>query len=260
MLAIAVRTRARRGAAPSGGPPALDARWRASGRASTDRASGRPAAPTPARRWGRTRSRPSPRAGRDPAAARALGERQRNRGPRIGADGDGEGQDADVACPAPVRRQAVEGGEQQGVVLGIRGVLAGIAPGADARAAIEGIHFQAGVVGEGRQSGGARPEPGLDRGVGPERRAGLLRVARDPEVVQRDELAMGQVQQLPEFAKLVRRPGRDQQARPAHRRTVARMAACASNSWARPASARSIRPFAATRSNGLPSAVPWSST
>ena len=46
----------------------------------------------------------------------------------------------------------------------------------------------------------------------------------------------------------------------AQRLTVASTSACAANSVSSPAVARSIRPSIAARSNGLPSAVPWTST
>ena len=71
---------------------------------------------------------------------------------------------------------------------------------------------------------------------------------------------MVEVEELAQFAQLVDRAGRDEQAAVGHRRMVARTAACASNRLASPVSARSSSPFAATRSNGLPSAVPCHST
>ena len=54
----------------------------------------------------------------------------------------------------------------------------------------------------------------------------------------------------------VEAPGHDH----GQRRTVASAAACASNSVRRPSFARSSSSSSDARSNGLPSAVPWSST
>ncbi len=163
---------------------------------------------------------------------------------------------ADVSGTALLRGEAVQCLEQLRVVVRIGRVLSGVPPGAHARTAAQRVHFQAGVVGQCRQSAGTQPEPRLDRGVRLEGRAVLDRVALDPEVVERHEIRPTQVQQLAQFAQLVGGARRDQEAPVGHRRTVARAAACASNSCARPPSARSSRPLAATRSNGRPSAVP----
>ena len=153
-----VRTRARPAAAPSAAPPGPGARSRSSRPASTGRASARRAAPTPARRSGRSRTRRCraapvairprhvPRANVSALAAaraRVAGQRQREH--------------AHVARPASLGRQAVERGEQLGVVVGVGGVLAGVAPRPDARPAVERVDLEPGVVGERRQAGGARP-------------------------------------------------------------------------------------------------------
>ena len=99
------------------------------------------------------------RRGGDPAAARPAREPERQApvrtAPGAGLRGrigrrQGQGEDADVAGPASIRRQVAEGREQQRVVLGVGGVLPGIPARAYARAAVEGIDLQPGVVGEGR--------------------------------------------------------------------------------------------------------------
>ena len=74
----------------------------------------------------------------------------------------------------------------------------------------------------------------------------------------------GGMEQLAQLADLVPRPGRDDEPRPvnrlAHRRTVAIASAWSAKSRWRPTPARSSRWSTPARSNGLPSAVPCSST
>ena len=180
--------------------------------------------------------------------------------PRAPTDlGQCQREDAHVARPASLRRQAPQRGQQLGVVCLVRRVLAGVSPRPHARAAVERVDLDARIVGQRRQAARPHPEASLDRGVRLERLAVLDRVARDPEVVERHEHAPIQRQQLAQLAQLVHGARRDQQPL-RHRRTVARTAACASNRRASPVSARSSSPSAAARSNGLPSAVPCSST
>src|SRR4029077_14887709 len=136
----------------------------------------------------------------------------------------------------------------------------GVASGPHAGSTAQRVDLDARIVGEGRQPAGADPESGLDRGVGLERLAVLDRLTVDAKVVERDKLGLIERQKLTQLTQLVRRVCRDEQAPFAHRRTVARMAVCASNSLARPPSARSSRPVVAARSNGTPSAVPCNST
>ena len=179
-----------------------------------------------------------------------------------------QGQHADVARAASLGRQAVERDEELGVVLGVRRGLAGVTAGPDPRAGIEGVDLEPRVVGKGRQTGRSGGEAGLDPGVRLEGEAVLDRVTRDPELVEGDEVQVVEPfdsEQLPELAQLVGRAGCDDEPaaaprRRGQRRTVASAAACASNSRVRPVWARSSRASTRARSNGLPSAVPWSST
>ena len=187
----------------------------------------------------RTSGRP-PRAPARSGCARA--RTQTYRAPRAGAGNP---------------RSAVE---QLRVVVGIGGLSPAYRRVRTPGPAVEGIDLQPRIIGQRRQARSARPGPGLDRGVRLERGPVLDRVVGDADVVEGDEVGVRQVEQLDELAQLVCRAGGDEQPPAAHRLTVARTAAWASNRLASPASARSSRPTAAARSNGLPSAVPCSST
>ena len=169
-----------------------------------------------------------------------------------------------LTSATPVRRwQPVQLGEELRVVVVVGGVRAGVAPGPDAGAAVERVDLEAGIVGDRRQAGLSGAETGLDPGVRLERLAGLVRVVADPEVVEADELSPVELEQLAQLGQLVRRVRGDEQPRRAgsgHRLTVARISVWAANSFSSPDVARSIRPSIAARSNGLPSAVPWTST
>ena len=213
---------------------------------------------------------PSPRRPhRDPAPGRAApgedidgpsatGDRLRHR----------QREDADVARTAALRGQATEGGEQLLVVLGVGRGLAGEPPGPDAGPAVEGIDLEARIVCQGGQPGRPGRESRLDPGVRLECQAVLDRIAEYADLVERDEVEVVESlagEELPELAQLVGRARRDDEPAAARRgwdqrRTVASAAACASNSRARPDWARSRSASTRARSNGLPSAVPWSST
>ena len=215
------------------------------------------------------------RLARDPAAARppSIDEAQAARG---GGVRQGQGEDADVAGATPLRRQPGQLAQELGVVLGVGGVRAGVSARVDAGPALELGDLDPGIVGERRQAGRARGKAGLDPGIRLERQAVLDRLARDPEVVEGDELQGRDVEQLAELPELVRRAGRDDDparrrsggdgsARaagrgPAQRRTFESASAWASNSFPSPTWARSSRASTRARSNGAPSAVPWSST
>ena len=206
---------------------------------------------------------------RDPAAGRPPPGQDLQATPTL-RDGRRQGQreDADVPCTAAGRWQAVERGEELRVVLRVSRGLARVAPRPDARAAIERVHLEAGVVGQRRQAGRPGGEAGLDAGVRLERQAVLDRVTPNPELIERDEVQVVKAfrgEQLPQLAQLVGRPRRDDQPAAAplgrgQRRTVASAAAWASKRRVRPVWARSSRASTRARSNGLPSAVPWSST
>ena len=203
----------------------------------------------------------------DPQAARRRRVRGRER------------QHADVAGRALRRRQSLELAEQSNVVLLVGGVRASIPTRPNAGPATERVDLETGIVGQGRQAGGPSGEPGLDARVRLEGEAVLDGLALDAEIVERDEVDAVDVEQLPQLSKLVGRVRRDDDASSGscghlvgglsvpfravprrQRRTVARAAACASNSFSRPVWARSRRLSTRARSNGLPSAVPWSST
>lgn len=180
---------------------------------------------------------------RDPAPGRpAPGRHLEAPGPPRSDLGPGEREDADVARAAAFRRQAGERGEELGVVLGVGRGLAREPAGPDAWPAPERIDLEAGVIGEGRQTGRPGREPGLDPGVGLERQAVLDRVASDPELVERQEVEVDEAlvsQELTQLTQLVRRSRRDDEPGAAppdrgQRRTVASAAAWASNSRPRP--------------------------
>jgi hypothetical protein len=69
------------------------------------------------------------------------------------AVGIGDGDDAAEAGGTFFGGQAAEGGEEFAVVLVVAGFFAGVAGGADAGFAAEGIDFEAGIVGEGEAFG-----------------------------------------------------------------------------------------------------------
>jgi hypothetical protein len=203
------------------------------------------------------------RRGRDPAAAGSP-PAQESQAPGRRRIRDREAEHAHVPGAASRRRQARELRQQLRVVLGIGGVRAGKAAGPDPGPAIEGVDLDPRVVGQGRQAGRASREAGLDPGVRLERLAVLDRLALDAEVVERDELDLRQREELAQLAQLVARARRDDEPRApgdgAQRRTFASASACASNSLPRPRFARSSSSSTRVRSNGAPSAVPWSST
>src|SRR4029079_9704019 len=109
-------------------------------------------------------------------------------------------------------------------------------------------------------------EAGLDAGIRLERQAVLDGLPRDAEVVQRHEIRAVDPEQVQQLPQLVRRARGDDDARlreatvaAVQRRTEGSAVAWASNSRASPPSARSRRLSTRLRSNGSPSAVPWSS-
>ena len=155
------------------------------------------------------RPRQVPRAsvtGRPAARPRDVGQRQ--------------GQHADIAGAAAHGWQACQGFEQLAVVVGVGGVLAGVAPGPDAGTPVQRVHLDPGVVGQGRQAARPGAEPGFQGRVRLEGLAVLDRVAGDPDLVERDQLGAVEVQQLAEFAQLVGRARGDEQARTSHRPTA----------------------------------------
>ena len=97
---------------------------------------------------------------------------------------------------------------------------AGAAPGS-ARAHLnlgialaEGVDLETGVVGQGRQAGKRGEEARLLGRVRFERIAVLDRVARNAGVVEADQPCGKRAAQVAQLAQLVRRPGRNEQARP----------------------------------------------
>jgi hypothetical protein len=211
------------------------------------------------------------RRGRDPAAGRATDEADRHGIARAGTGARRrEREHAHVPRAAAFGREAVKLGEELRVVVEVGRGRSRVPPGPHAGSPVEGVDLETGVVGEGRQPGPPRTEPGLDPGVRRERLAGLLGVVGDAQVVEADELAALEPEELAQLAELVDRVGRDEEARTRHRptrhrrtrhrRTVARISVWAANRRSSPDEARSISPSIACRSNGLPSAVPWTST
>jgi len=180
---------------------------------------------------------------------------------------EGEREDAHVARGPALERDARELAHELLVVVRVGRVRTGIAPRSDARAAIEGVDLEPRIVGEGRQAGRPRGEAGLDPGVGLEGEPVLDGLSRDPELVERDESRGTKPEQVPQLAQLVLGACRDDDPsrrwvgrRFAQRRTGASTTDCASNRLARPSLARSRRASMRARSNGTPSAVPWTST
>src|SRR2546430_13062859 len=100
--------------------------------------------------------------------------------------------------------EPVQRAQELGVVVCIGGSLARVTPRSNARCAMERLDLEARVV---RQRGHAR-EPrvgsGLQAGVRLEGTAGLGDLLLDSEVVQRDELDRNVLEQLTQFAQLVR--------------------------------------------------------
>jgi len=207
-------------------------------------------------------------------AARPFADPATKRAPRLGRDrqatsiagmlGQDKNQDAHVAGAPGGRRQAGQGVQQLGVVLEVGRVLARIAPGPDAGGAVERVDLDPRVVGDRREAGQASVEAGLQAGIGLERGAVLDRVAGQPQRVEADELGSVRLEQLGQLGQLVARAGRDDNPGPLgrepQRRTPASASACAPKRRSRPVPARSSRLVRAARSNGLPSAVPCSST
>ena len=256
------------GSATSGGPRGRDARSRSSPRPTTGRASGRRAAPPRARRSGRSRTRRS-------RAAPSRSGRGRFRGRAVTGIA--------AARPGVVRAGRAPGRRRSGRRAG--------SGGSPSSAARSFALFSASVASRRRSAGSGRPGPppsastsrpessasvgrpvaprreaGLDPGVRLERRAGLVDVAVDRRGRRGvTSSALGHVEQVAQLRELVGRVRRDDEARTGRRRdaqrlTVARTSAWAANSCSSPDVARSIRPSIAARSNGLPSAVPWTST
>ena len=212
----------------------------------------------------------------DPAATRPPRERDPLAAARARVAGQRQREHAHVARAAALGRQALERGEQLGVVVGVGGVLAGVAPRPDAGAAAEGVDLEAGVVGERRQAGGATAKraliaafvsnvspsstgsPSTPRSSSETSSAcSSWSSSRSSRSLCSERVAMTSRRRAAPTAEatLPLAIGRRIQ-----RRTVARISACAANSLARPSSARSSISFADARSNGLPSAVPCSST
>jgi hypothetical protein len=112
-----------------------------------------------------------------------------------------------------------------------------------------------------------RVEARLEPGVRLERPPVLdgLDPGRNPGLVERDEVDVERAEELAQLAQLVRGPGGDDDPRTdrrigRYRRTFASASACAANRRSRPPFARSRSASMSERANGLPSAVPWSST
>ena len=121
--------------------------------------------------------------------------------------------------------------------------VAGVAARPDTRRAAERVDLEPGIVGQGRQAGGADAKRALIAGVGLERLAVLDRLAGDAEVVERDELDAGRAEAAraaraacgPTACATSERGGRRSPSAPGQRRTVASAVAWASNRRASPA-------------------------
>ena len=153
-------------------------------------------------RWRSGRGTSPP--GEDPEAApRARLARERQR------------EDAHVAGAAPVGRQAARArGAAWRCCRRVGGVGPGVAAGEDARAAVERIHLEAGVVGERGQAGPSRVVARLDPRVGLERERRSRRARRRcPGRRARAARRRRQVEQLRQLAQLVPGARGDQQPR-----------------------------------------------
>ena len=85
-----------------------------------------------------------------------------------GPVGQGQGEHAAIAGAAALGRQARQRREQLRVVVRVGRLLAGVAPGPDARPAAEGVDLQAGIVGQRGEPGASGVEARLERRVGRE--------------------------------------------------------------------------------------------
>lgn len=203
---------------------------------------------------------------RDPAAGRASPSRDphpaRTRWVR-----HGDRQHADIPSLALRDRDAGELAQQLRVVVRVGRVGTGVSASPNAGAAVQRVDLEPGVVGERRQPRRAGGEAGLDPRIGLERQPVFDGLAFDADLVERDEPRLVDSEEVAELAQLLVGARRDDDAprgrvgrRLAQRRTGARATDCASNRLARPSLARSSRASIRGRSNGTPSAVPWTST
>ena len=254
-----LRTRARRAAAPSAVPRGPDARSGSSPRPTTGRTSGHRAVPTPARRSGRSRSHP----------CRAVRRRSaRGRSPGLIYAESGSAPGIASASTHTYRAPRRSGGNPASASSSFWLLSLSVAcspayrrvrtPGAPSSASTSIPESSASV---GRPDA-RNPKRALIAAFVAERGAVLDRVALEPQLVERHQLGALEPEQLAQLAELVLATGGDEEpgTSRSHRRTVASTSACAANSVARPSSARSSIDVIDARSNGLPSAVPCSST
>ena len=124
-------------------------------------------------------------------------------------------QGADELRAALIVRHVAQDLEQLGIV-GRVAAATGVARRVDARRPAQGVHRQAGVVGQRRQAAHTRRVAGLEDGVLDERQAGFLRLDRG-ELADRAHAHVGAEHglQFLEFAGIV--AGQHQFAEEAHR-------------------------------------------
>ena len=120
---------------------------------------------------------------------------------------------ASVARVTLCRGEARQGGQELGVVVLVRGILARVAARSNAGKPAQRIDLQPRVVGQRREARAAGIEARLERRVRRERGPGLVRLVGDPGLVQGDQLRVRRPDQVAQLAQLVTGPGRDEQAR-----------------------------------------------
>ena len=187
---------------------------------------------------------------RDPAVDVSLGGHLPAVGPPNHRHGTEAGAPVGDADHAP---------EQFRHILLVRGLLAGIAGAVDPGCATEGADLEAGVVGDGRETGGRRQGRCLQPGVLLQGGARLLHLGdvgrARPQFGVRERLGHDR----PDLLGLVR-IGRSEDEDHRGAGGSASTAACASRIRPIPAVARSSNSSSSARLNGAPSAVPWTST